>query len=96
MTILSRRRTALAILLYEQSIHLAQITLCFNTQLLSNRQHAYQSFLSHFLVLFVCNIVAYLVILDQNVNMNKNYSYRTTIYKVFCTKCMYFWYYLQF
>ena len=52
MTILSRKRIPLAILLYEQFIHLTQITLRPNTQLLSNRQHAYQSFLSQFLVLF--------------------------------------------
>ena len=35
-------------------------------------------------------------ILDKNVNMNKNYSYRTTIYKIIWSKCMYFWYYLHF
>ena len=37
----------LAILLYEQFKHLT-----YSTQLLSNWQHAYQSFLSHFLILF--------------------------------------------
>ena len=53
MAILSRRRIPLAILLlYEQFIHLTKITLRHNTQFLSNQQHAYQSFLSHVLVLF--------------------------------------------
>ena len=42
----------MAILLYEQFIHLRQIILRPNTQLLSTRQHAYQSFLSYFLVLY--------------------------------------------
>ena len=49
---LSRRRIPLAILLYEQSIHLTQITLYPNIQLLSHWQHAYKSFLSFFLVLY--------------------------------------------
>ena len=40
---LSRRRILLATLLYEQFIHLTLITLRPNIQLLSNRQHAYQS-----------------------------------------------------
>ena len=51
MAILSWKRTHLAILLYEQFIHLTQITLRPNIQLLST-QHAYQLFLSYFLVLF--------------------------------------------
>ena len=41
---LSRRRIPLATLLYEQLIYLTQITLRSNKQLLSNPQHAYQSF----------------------------------------------------
>ena len=45
MAILSRRPILLAILLYEQFLHLAQIDLYPNTQLLSTQQHAYQSFL---------------------------------------------------
>ena len=44
MTFLSRRRIPLAILLYEHFVHLIQITLRPNTQLLSNKQHAYQPF----------------------------------------------------
>ena len=36
----------LAILIFEQFIHLTQITLRPNVQLLNNRQSAYQSFLS--------------------------------------------------
>ena len=54
-----------AILLYEQVIHLTQLTLRPNTQLLRNWQHAYQSFLSHFLVLFplqFCGILGEFVI----------------------------------
>ena len=42
----------MAILLYGQFIHLTQITFRPNIQLLSTQQHAYQSFLSYFLVLF--------------------------------------------
>ena len=45
MTILSRRPILLAILLYEQFIHLTQINLHPNIQFLSTQQHAYQSFL---------------------------------------------------
>ena len=59
-----------------------KISLARNTQLLITWQHAYQSFLSHFLVLFplqYCGILGEFI-LDKNVNMNKNYSYRTTIY----------------
>ena len=42
----------LTILLYEQFIQITQTTLRANKQLLSTQQHAYQSFLSYFLVLF--------------------------------------------
>ena len=42
----------LAVLLYEQFIHLTQITLRPNIQILSTLQPAYQSFLGYFLVLF--------------------------------------------
>ena len=52
MAILSWRWIPLAILLYEQFIHLTQITLRPNIQLLGTQQHAYQSFLSYLLVLF--------------------------------------------
>ena len=52
MAILSYRRIPLAILLCEQFIHLTQITLRPNKQLLSSLQNANQSFLSYFLVLF--------------------------------------------
>ena len=52
MAIFSWRRIPLVILLYGQFIHLTQIALHPNTQLLSTQQHAYQSFLSYFLVLF--------------------------------------------
>ena len=45
MAILSRRPILLAILLYEQFLHLTQINLYSNAQLLSTQQHAYQSFL---------------------------------------------------
>ena len=40
---LSRRQIPLATLLYEQFIHLSQITLHPNIQLLRKRQHAYKS-----------------------------------------------------
>ena len=50
MAILSRRQIPLDILLYEQFIPHTQITLRPNMQLLSTQQHAYQSFLSYFLV----------------------------------------------
>ena len=43
--ILSKRPILLAILLYEQFLHLTQINLHPNTQLLSTQQLAYQSFL---------------------------------------------------
>ena len=39
----SRRRIPFATLLYEKFIHLTKIPLRPNIQLLSNRQHAYQS-----------------------------------------------------
>ena len=50
MAILSRR--PIPILLYEQFLHLTQINLHPNTQLLSTQQHAYQSFFGYFLVWF--------------------------------------------
>ena len=40
------------LLLYEQFVHPTQITLRPNIQLLNTQQHAYQAFLSYFLVLF--------------------------------------------
>ena len=45
MSILSRRRILLAILLSEQFLHLTQINLHPNIQFLSTQQNAYQSFL---------------------------------------------------
>ena len=42
----------LAISLYEQFLHLTQINLHPNTQLLSTQQHAYQSLFGYFLVCF--------------------------------------------
>ena len=50
MAVLSRRLILLAILLCEQFIHRAQINLHPNKQLLRNQQHAYQSYLSYFLL----------------------------------------------
>ena len=50
MAILSRRLILLAILLYEQFLHLTQINLHPSTQLLSTQQHAYQSVFGYFLV----------------------------------------------
>ena len=52
MATLSWRQLSVAILLYGQFIHLSQITLRPNIQLLSTQQHAYRSFSSYFLVLF--------------------------------------------
>ena len=52
MAILSRTLILLATMLYEQFIHHTQINLRPNKQLLSTQQHAYQSFLSYFLLLF--------------------------------------------
>ena len=52
MAILPWGQIPLAIVLYEQFIHLIQITLHPNIQLLSAWQHAYKSFFSYFLVLF--------------------------------------------
>ena len=52
MSILSRRSILLAILLYEQFIHLTRINLRHNIQFLSTQQRAYQSFFCYFLVLF--------------------------------------------
>ena len=48
--ILSKRPILLAILLYEQFLHLTQINLHPKTQLLSTQQLAYQSFFGSFLV----------------------------------------------
>ena len=45
MTILSRRLILLAILLYEQFIHLTQVNLHPNIQFLSTQQHANHHFL---------------------------------------------------
>ena len=50
MTILSWRLILLAILFYEQFIHLTQINSHPNIQFLSSQQHAYQSFFGYFLV----------------------------------------------
>ena len=44
MAVLSWRRIPLGILLYGQFIHLTQITLRPNIQLLSTQQHAYSRF----------------------------------------------------
>ena len=52
MAILARRLILLAILLFEQFIHLTQINVHPNKQLLSTQQHAYQSYLSYFLLIF--------------------------------------------
>ena len=51
------RRIPLVILLYEQFTNLTCITLRPNIQLLSNLQHAYQSFLVTSWFYTVCNIV---------------------------------------
>ena len=69
---LSLIRISLAILLYEQFIHLRQMTLRPNIKLLSTQQHAYQSFLSYFLVYSFTTLWHTGRILDKNVNMNKN------------------------
>ena len=50
LAILSRRLILLAILLYEQFVHHTQINLRPNKQPLSTQKHAYQSFLSYFLL----------------------------------------------
>ena len=76
-----KRQIPLAILLYEQFKHLTQITLRLNTQLLSNQQHAYRSFLSHFLVLFRHSRW----ILDKKCYYEQELQY----IKVFWPKCMY-------
>ena len=44
LLLMSRRRIPLVTLVFEQLIHLTKITLRPNIQLLSNPQHAYQSF----------------------------------------------------
>ena len=58
LAILSRRQILLAILLYEQFIHLTQITLRPNIQFLSTQQRAYQSFLVTSWFDIVCVTVA--------------------------------------
>ena len=50
MAFFSRRPIFLAILLNKQFMHLAQINLHPDTQLLSTQQHAYTSFFGYFLV----------------------------------------------
>ena len=50
LAIFSRRLILLAILMYEQFIHHTQISSRPNKQLLGTQQHAYQSFLSYFLL----------------------------------------------
>ena len=81
MAILSRRPILLAILLYEQFIHLAQINLHPNIQFLSAWQHAYQSFLVTSWFDSVCVTVTRWVNFRENICMNMKYSYSTTMYE---------------
>ena len=55
----------------------SQITLHPNIQLLSNWQHAYQAFLSYFLVLY--GHAGWT--LEKNIYINMIYNYSTTIYE---------------
>ena len=79
MAILSWRRIPLAILLSEHFKYLTQITLRPNKQLLSTLQHANQSFLSCFLVVY--GLAGWT--LEKNIYMNMNYKYPTTIWVSF-------------
>ena len=81
MAILSRRLILLAILLYEQFVHHTQINLRPNTQLLSTQQHAYQSFLITFWFNSVCVTEPRSVNFRENIYINMNYSYPTTMYE---------------
>ena len=86
MAILSRRPILLAILLYEQFLHLTQINLHLNTQLLSTQQHAYQSFkLLPGLIPFASLWHAGWI-LKKNIYMNMNYSSLTTMYESMVTQ----------
>ena len=89
---LSRGRIPLAILLYEQFIHLTQITLRPNIQLLSNPQHAYQDLRVNSWFDTVSNIVT------RWVNFRKKtvaWTWLTIIWlqylEVFLPKCTNFW-----
>ena len=81
MAILSRRPILLAILLYEQFIHLTRINLRPNIQFLSTQQHAYQSFFITSWFDSVCITVARWVNFRENISKNMNYIDSTTMYE---------------
>ena len=89
MAILLWRRITLAILLEGQFIHLTQISLCPNIQLLSTQQHAFSRFWVTSWFYSVYNIVAYWVNFRYKCYHEKElqlqYGY------VFWPKYMYFW-----
>ena len=79
MAILSRR--LLAILLYEQFLHLTKINLHPNTQLWSTQQHAHQSILVTSLFHSVCVTVAFWVnFKEKHFFINMNISSLTIMY----------------
>ena len=67
--------------MYEQFLHLTQINVHPNTQLLSTQQHAYQSFLVTSWFDSVCVTVVCWVNLKKNIYMYMNYSSLTTMYE---------------
>ena len=81
MAILSRRPILLAILLYEQFLHLTKINLHPNTQLWSTQKHAHQSILVTSLFDSVCVTVAFWVnFKEKHFFMNMNISSLTIMY----------------
>ena len=92
MSIVPRRRIPLAILLYEQFIHLTQITSRSNIQFLSTKQSAYQSFLVTSWFDSVRITVKRWLNCRVNIYMNMNYSYPTIQHmKVLSSKCTNIW-----
>ena len=82
MKILSRRPILLAILLYEQFIHLIHINLHSNIQFLSTQQNAYQ-----FIFWLLPGLISFASLLravrisEKNIYMNMNCNYSTTMYE---------------
>ena len=80
MAILSSRQIPVAILLCEQFIHLTHFILRPSIQLLGTPQHAYQLFWVTSWSYSVYNIVARWVNFKENIYINMNYNYPTTIW----------------
>ena len=87
MAILSRRLIPLAIFLYKQFIHLTQITLHPNIQVLNTQQRAYQSFLVTSWFDFVCvNVTRWMKFIEKYLHKHELQLSDYNVWKVTCMK----------